>query len=374
VGVVATNGLETAQWMLALLVACALWTTASTPRARLVAGLVCGGLVLVRPEGLVLGPFLAACDLLRQRHALHTRSGWALAAGVAAVLLPFLALRYAMYGELVANTVAAKSHLTLSQLWTKNSRYLLYDGATWFVATAAIAIAPLIPPWRWPRFVVAAVALATIAAAMQTEMWMPGARLMTGAWVLGAAGWAAMAASGPQRWRTLAAALAVIGLLSFWASGRQRRFVYSYDDHHSVAPHNPASRAAELVASRAPPGSTATVRDAGVAAAALGTGVRVIETHPRALTRLHPGGADATVHALRADPPEIVIGTVRTPEESRTLYSQDREVLTMARYVWLGRTRQHHRRYYDFWARDDLEMPPLPPELTVVESPEMIDP
>ncbi len=374
VGVIATNGLETAQWLLALLVACAAWAAAHTPRGRFLAGVVCGGLVLVRPEGIALGPFLAICDLVRQGRALRTWSGWALAAGVVAVLIPFLALRLGLYGELVPNTVAAKSHLTTAELWTKNSRYLSYDGATWPLVTAAIVSCPFVPPWRWARFVVAGVALATIAAAVQTEMWMPGARLMVGAWGLCAAGWAAAAADGPESWRKAFAVVPVLALAAMWASGQPRRVVYGYDDDHSVPPHNQVSRAAAFIAEQAASGSRVTLRDAGVAAAGFGTGIRAIETHPRALTRPHPRGEDANVDALRADPPELHVTIVRTPDEDRPVYAQDREILTMAHYVWLGRSRQHHRRHYDFWARSDVAIRPLPPELTVRDSATMSDP
>jgi hypothetical protein len=374
VGVTATNGLETAQWSLALLVACAAWIAAHTARRRFLAGLVCGGLVLVRPEGIALGPLLALADLARQRRALLTWNGWALAAGVAAVLLPFLALRLGLYGELVPNTVAAKGHLTMAALWAKNSNYVLYDGALWPVVTAAIVVCPFVPPWRWSRFVVAGVASATLAAAVQTEMWMPGARLLVAAWVLGAAAWASMAVDGTQWWRKILALLPVLGLAVHWASERPRRMVYEYDDNHSVPPHNQVLRAAAFIAEQAPLGSRVTSRDAGVAAAGFGTGIRVIETHPRALTRTHPNGADTTVHDLRADPPELHVSIVRTPDETRPVYSQDREILTMGQYVWLGRSRQHHRRHYDFWARADVPIRPLPPELTVKGSAPMSDP
>jgi hypothetical protein len=364
VGVVATNGLETAQWLLVLVLVCGVWIRADSPRRRFVAGLCCGGLALVRPEGIVLAPLLALFDLVRHRRDLARAEGWALAAGALVVLVPLIALRWSLYGALIPNSIVAKEHLTFAKLWEKNSSYMSYDGPLWPIAIAGVVVAPLVRPRTGARAVIALVALATLAIAWQVEMWMPGSRLLLGLWVLGAAGWGAAAAAGPERWRWGLVGVAAVSLASWWGSGQPWSTVYRYDDHHSVIPHNPASRAAEHVARWVPSGTTIAVRDAGVVAAALGPRLRVVETHPRALTRPHPLGADSRVRDLRDTPPEVVVVTVRTPEMIRPMYSQDREVLGMARYVWLGRARQHHRRYYDFWVRADLSVPPLPAELT----------
>jgi hypothetical protein len=375
VGVVATNGLETAQWLLALVLVCTLWVRAHGGRGRFLAGLACGALAFVRPEGIVMAPLLVACDLVRERRALGRADGWALAAGAAAVLVPFLATRWVVFGQWVPNSVVAKEHLTVAQLWTtKNAHYVGYDGPLWPTVIAGIVLSPLVPPRSWPRVVVALVALATFGVAIQVEMWMPGARLLLGLWVLGAAGWAAAAGAGPERWRWVMAVPPVLGCAIWWGSGHPWSTVYRYDDHHTVVPHNAVFRAAELVAGALPEGSAVAIRDAGVAAAAFGPGVRVIETHPRALTRLHPNGADAKVKDFRKTPPELVVVTMRTPEMVRPMYSQDREVLAMAHYVWLGRVQQHYRRYYDFWARADVPIPPLPADLLVPVSPPLVDP
>ena len=37
-----------------------------------------------------------------------------------------------------------------------------------------------------------------------------------------------------------------------------------------------------------------------------------------------------------------------------------------ADYTWIGRVEQHHHRYYDLWARGDLEVPLLVDPIAVV--------
>jgi hypothetical protein len=153
----------------------------------------------------------------------------------------------------------------------------------------------------------------------------------------------------------------VLGALLVLVSPVSRRAV-RYDAVHSVLPDNPAARAARWVGEHAPAGSTMAIRDAGVVAFHVGPGIRVFETHPRALTRLHPDGADVGEPETA---PELLVTTVQREEAKLPAYGPDRRALLLADWVFLGRVEQHHHRYYDFWARPDVAVPPLPADLRI---------
>ena len=96
--------------------------------------------------------------------------------------------------------------------------------------------------------------------------------------------------------------------------------------------------------------------------------MRVDELHPRALTLPHPDGADVDWKALLDEPPEVVAFTVASAEKRPFYYGLERSIwkhLAPTRYVYLGRIEQHYRRHYDIYVREDVDMPPLPPDIVL---------
>jgi hypothetical protein len=134
------------------------------------------------------------------------------------------------------------------------------------------------------------------------------------------------------------------------------------DQIHSVQRNNDALLVAQYLASVAPEGSWLATRDAGVFAHGVGTGVRVAELHPRALTQVHLGGADADVKAYMPANPAFFVFTSNREKRKTLYYSLERKVFsqTTARYRYLGRVKQHFHRYYDVVVRDDVPIQSLP--------------
>ncbi len=364
VAVIATNGLETAQWLLAVVLALAA-AIGARGQQRAWAGLLLGGLAWVRPEGLGVAAAIVSIDLASRRSAWRSPETWALALGAAAPVALLLAWRLWTYGEWLPNTWAAKKgHLSFAQQWPRNWRYLNDDGWTWPLVGLALLGAALSPPLRAGRLAVGATALLIAAAALRVELWMPGARLVVVGWVLAASAVAAASADGEGPWRRAVAPAALLAALGLQLTGVPA-FVRAYDSHHSVLPDNPAAVAAHHVAAVLPAGATVGVRDAGVFAFHVGTDARVAERHPDGLTVPHPGGARVQLSTVLDEPPEVLVTTVQREDAPRSRYALDQRALKSGRYRFLGRVEQHYHRYYDVWVREDVELAALPAELVV---------
>ncbi len=360
--VACTNGLETGQWLFCIVLAGWLVHRAEGPWAGVLAGVVAGGLAAVRPEGLAVGGLFVVSHHWTHRADLRQPQTWAVAAAASTAVVTLLGWRLWTYGAWLPNTVDAKANLDLARMVEANGRYLGFDGALWPAVAVVLVLAPCLPPLRAARLVPALAGLVCWAAAVQVLLWMPGARLMLPGFVLAAVGAGAAAAARPTRARlalgVAPAVLAVVTLLT-----PVHGFVRGYDRRNTVVPHNPARRAAEHIEAHATAGARLAVRDAGVIAYHVGTGVRVDETHPRALTQPHPEGANTDVKGfLTNGGPELVVTTVQRLEHERPAYSGDRQVLATrgAAYRWLGRVEQHHHRFYDLWIRHDVTLPALP--------------
>jgi len=372
-----TNGLESAQWALAVTVAPTVLLLAKD-KHRFWVGLLLGGLAWIRPEGAGIAAVLVAADAWLRRRSLKERSTWMLAAGAALPVVALFIWRLAAYGFVLPNTWAAKGHQGRLDVLRDNYKYLRVDGLTWPLAALGLIAACVFAP---SRIILSAAAVALVAVLFSVREWMPGARLAVPLWVLMASGLAALAAVLPRRKAFVVLASTLAGVAIIWLSGVPAR-VAAYDDQHSARIGNPAAKAAEWLAKVVPPGSTAAMRDAGVFAYYLGTKIRVAELHPRALTVLHRGGSSSLRRLLRIPgrqelvlsdavktPPELVIAIVG---RSFTGKYQDPEptVLAMADYRLVARVKQHTSRHYDIYARSDITLPPVPsdvPQATVTK-------
>lgn len=350
IALAATNGLETAAWLLALVLACSAALPGGSPRSGVAMGLGVGLLAALRPEGAVVAVALAVAHAVLARDVRRP-----FVAGVAGSVLTVLAVRFAIYGALLPNPVDAKHFGDLGHRLELNLRYVRIDGITWFVVAALAATAPLLPGRRLARAVPVAVGFLLLAGFFRVEEWMPAARLQLPLWVLATASWAA--ADLPRGLTALPVVGAALVLLS-----PVRASAVRYDTAHSVLPDNPAARAGQWIGAHAPAGSTIAMRDAGVVAFHVGPDVRVLEIHPRALTRKHVDGADVEPPAAV---PELLVTTLQREDADGPRYGPDRRLLARTDWVFLGRVTQHHHRYYDFWARPDVPMEPLPEELRV---------
>ncbi|MEZ4319680.1 MAG: hypothetical protein R3F61_19345 [Myxococcota bacterium] len=367
--VVSTNGLESAMFDAAVLGAAwaVLASGGSRPAWRWLAGLSVGLLGAIRPEGFVVGAALVALSatpvLQRTRSVkesfLHD---------VLPVLVPYGALGIALeiwrvttYGAWVPNTFAAKAKGGWSTFIDSNLAYLSPDAPFW-IASAVLGALALMAGWRdVRRWVLAGAALAVVAIAFRVELWMPGGRLLVPAFLLFAV---LVASAATHRFGAVVAGLATLGaLISPFTS--LETVVRRYDRAHSVVMWNGTAVAAIQLAKHAKPGSWLAIRDAGVLAHFVGTDVLVAELHNRALTQLHPDGADADTFAFTPVDPEIIVLTQARVDTPTIRYGRDRAVLerTTVPYRYLGRVHQHYHRYYDIYVREDSGIPDLPPNV-----------
>lgn len=305
VALAVTNGLETGAWLLALVLAC------GAVGSGVFGGVGVGLLALVRPEGVVVAAALAAAHLVVARDR-----RWPFVGGVVGSVLAVLVVRFVIYGALLPNPVAAKHDGTLWFRLSANLSYVLLDGATWFVVLGLVLAAPLLPGRRLERAVPVGVALLGLGGFVQVVEWMPAARLMLPLWVLGAAAWAAADAG-------RAVVVPLIGALLVLVSPVRARAV-RYDVRNTVLPENPAALAAAWLAERAPAGSRVAMRDAGVLAYHVGPELTVWELHPRALTRIHPGGVDLPPPD---GVPEFLVTTVQREDAPRSRYADRKSVV-----------------------------------------------
>jgi hypothetical protein len=351
-GVAVSNGLETGLWLAALLAVPLAADGARTPATRVAAGIGLGLLGAVRPEGFAVGGVLTAALLVRDR-----RDALPLAAAAGLTVAALFALRLSLYGAWLPNTFAAKS----GSHEAHNLRYVLYDGYLWPMVALAAGLALPFVPRRSAAALVAALGAGLVLLVLQVNLWMPGARLLLPG---GLAAAVLIDAATAQRLGRALAAACLVGMLGLWATSVPR-FARRYDAHHSVAPHNPASLAAQHLARHLPRGSVVAVRDAGVFAYHLGTDIVVVETHQRALTLPHPGGADLDLFAYLPHDPVAWVRTVADPDAKQAKYGNDRRLRKAVGrgYRSMGRVEQHYRRYYDLFVRVDAGVPPLPAEL-----------
>lgn len=368
--VVATNGIESAQFLAFVSGAVALTLFATEGRApvRVAAALAIGGLIAVRPEGIAVAGALVGYDLLIRRARWREALSWAPLAGAIAAAGPVWIGRWLYFGDFLTNTWRAKDHKALAdQLWF-NVKYLGPDAPFWLLVGAGF-LGSAWRPWSAARAIVWAVAAGLVVIAFRVDMWMPGGRLLLPAVALIFALTAdrlrlALESEGGVAARApWLAPIAVLGVAIPLLIGPVPRHVYDYESRHTALPGNGAELAARHIAAHAPDGAVVMMRDAGVQAFYVGPRVRVFETHQRALTRSHPGGRDTDLAAAPANP-EFIITTLQRETARSSSYPNDKRVTQRSRdaYVYLGRVYQHFHRYYDVYARADLDVPPLDAE------------
>jgi hypothetical protein len=358
--VVATNGIESSMFLAG--VAAATWAVLAavedeTRAARMSAALSAAALPLIRPEGLGVVALLGAFALWRR-----PRRGAEILGTAAATALALFAWRWATYGAWVPNTAVAKAHKSVTDQFRFDLAYLAHDWP-WWMAVALLPLTLFLAPTPARALTVAVAGLVALVA-FQVDMWMPGGRLLLPAVALALAVAASAVADRSPRTRRIAAVVGVASLVPI-LFGPLPRSVFAYDRNHTALPGNDAQRAAEHLARHLPSGAVAAMRDGGVFAYFVGPHVSVAETHPRALTRPHPDGADADWSVYTPVNPEVVVATLAREHGDQSAYGPDRRVLARrtAPYVYLGRVHQHHHRYYDVYVRADLDVPPLPPAI-----------
>jgi arabinofuranosyltransferase len=349
-----TNGLETTMHLAALLGASWAGLASVGRRDRALAGALAGAAMVVRPEGALVGIAFATAMALRRDKLLRSYLG-----GLAAVAVPLVVWRVWVFNSLLPNTFHAKAAVKPAALLEAHLTYLSPALGYWLAAAAALAVATVLQRRDRGVLPLAAIALGSGLSALQVVNWMPGGRLWLPCTALGAV----LVAHAIARRPSGAALLALVGMAAV-AAGPIGTHARDYDRRHSVLPDNDASLAARHMAQHAPEGAWMLIRDAGVFAYHMGTGVAVGELHPRALTRPHPGQRPVTVEGLVVNPAFLVLTQARV-DTTGVRYKNDREAMKRLTvpYDYLGRVHQHHHRYYDVWTRGDLAIPALPEEL-----------
>jgi arabinofuranosyltransferase len=366
--VVATNGLETTQFLAwTLLAAAALWR--SEGPGRWGAAMLLAGLSAVRPEGVAVAAGLSLFDTLARRDALGRVGTWAPWAGTLLGVAAVTGWRLWTYGAWVPNTAAAKAEGTWLGTVEHNLGYLGGDPSFWIGMLVLAGGGAAASRWSWRKGALLAIAAGLVLVASRVELWMPGGRLL----VLPVALLLPVAVApleglrtGPRRGLRTGLAVLMAVFVMWCAVGRPDDWQHRRDARHSVVSHNPARGAGEHLARHLPPGSRLATRDAGLLAWSVGTDVRVDELHPRALTLPHPDGADVDWRTAFPDAPAAVALTVNAARRRPFYYPTERRLWrhwSPTEYRYLGRVEQHFRRYYDIYVRADLAVPPLDPGL-----------
>ncbi len=360
--VVATNGLETTQWMTGVLGVIAAWLTLDG-RARWGLGAAGALLVWVRPEAAAVLCVLLAFDAWNLRRS--PVGVIPFAAPVALSQLTLFAWRWSTYGVLLPNTWYAKTSFPITETFRVNADYFGPETRVLVAFLATFAVAAALKVRDNKAAGVAAVALALALIPLNVSEWMPGLRLFQPSFALTLCFVGALIGRLDTQRAGFASAGAVLAMtLLAWESGDRAR---NYDNRHTVARHNGASTAAWHVGHDLPKGEWLATRDAGVFAYFVGVDVNVAELHNRALTQPHPDGKDALIQSYTPRNPAIFVSTFRTEEQKAFEYSNDERIWQGMNepYTYLGRVNQHYRRQYDVYVRADLGVPPLASDLVV---------
>lgn len=386
--IAATNGLETALYVALLLGAA--WAALDGRRPAM-AGLLAGLLYLVRPEGLVAGGALAAFLSARRLAELHAarapdarlRSGvdgrGAIARDAAipllafaAVVLPYFLARSAYFGTLVPNTYAAQAREPFFEMFSMNAAYYRRSAGLYVGALGLLLVAIVVPfvagrgaPLREPAaplreraapFALLAIAVGLTLVSMRVYNWMPGARLFLAPIALVACAAAPAFQAMGHRIRAGTLPLLAGGLL-WLALGPPRAAEARYDLRNTALPGNEAEKMGLRIAALAGPGDWLLARDAGVVPYFAGPTVNVIDIHPYSLTDPRLTGKRFDLDYVLGRDPAFLVTTAFTTEELPTVYAPERTLLrdrrVAGRYTRTEVARQHHRRFYALWVRDD---------------------
>ncbi|MBT3222698.1 MAG: hypothetical protein HN348_26790 [Proteobacteria bacterium] len=365
--VVSTIGLEMSMYVAAVLFG--LWAMlAAKGHWRWGAGLALVLVGLVRPEGVLVAGLAVGYDLLVHRKELKKLDTWILAIVVTGGYATLLGWRMAYYGAPMPNTFDAKSAVPFVKQTEANLRYLRPDQAVWWPALVLLLASPIFPGRRVRRLLLVATAVALVAVASQVNLWMPGTRLLVPSLMLTICAIVAAGASLPRWWSALVALPLILGatILPF---SQVTTYLRNYNGRHTIIPGNGTQLAAEHLLAHAPPDSWLATRDAGVFAYYVSTSIKLAELHNRTLTQPLPEGRDADVFKYTPVTPEFIALTHSRAKTPGFKYGNDRRVWTRATnndaYDYLGRVYQHYHRYYDVYARSDLNVPPLPSDVAV---------
>lgn len=367
--VIATNGLETSQFIAA--VVWAIWASwVAKGRWRWAAAVLLGSLAWVRPEGILVAGGVVLIDLIARRKALSSAHTWAYLAGTVGLFLPLEAWRYGTYGAWLPNTGAAKSNLSWWGALKLNVKYVGGDPEVWIGTLVALIVGAVSSRWSWRKALLLCLVGGLTLIASRVYLWMPGGRLLVLplalSWVVAALPLRPLLSKhGSRRAPRAVWAVVLAGCLVYMVVGQTTDFQRGRDERHSVVKPNPARLAGEHLAAHLPAGSWLATRDAGLLAWSVGTDIKVAELHPRALTQPHPDGDDADWQALLDGPPAAVALTVNASTKKPFYYSLERRIWRKVggEYHYLGRVEQHYRRHYDLYVRADLDVPPLDPEV-----------
>lgn len=347
-GIAATNGLETSLFVAGVL-GC-VWAVLCEDRAvSLWAVFPPGLLYLIRPEGLVVGGWVAGWSAWRRR-TIRPLLGWA------AVVVPYFVGRTLYFGTWVPNTWHAQAREDFAGMWAMNQSYFLGAWPVW------IGVGPLLGcvgfgVWRGPQraglILVLVPALVLTAISLQVYNWMPGLRLLLPSISLVVVG--AAAVLGHLPWRRPMQGVVALGLvwLAWLTLGPPRTYAAGYDEITTVLPDNGGERLGRAIAAVAPPGGWLLARDAGVVPYYAGVAVNVIDIHPYSLTDpTLTGHVFDLDHILDRDV-AFLVTTGKTVGED-TVYPEEKRLLAdrrvRGRLVRGAQVQQHYGRFFTVWS------------------------
>lgn len=346
-GIAVTNGLETGMYVAMVLGAA--WAVFDG-RRPLLGGTLAGLLYLVRPEGLAVGGALALLPLLGKRRDLRP------VAALLGIVVPYFVCRTIYFGTLIPNTFAAQAREPFLDMMTMNAGYFRRSKELYAGAVLAWLLAAVLGPRTLQKYALLGIAAGLTLVSLRVYNWMPGARLFLAPIALTLVALAPTLQMAPRPARWMAGGGLALGVL-YLSFGPPRQVETRYDATNTVLPGNPAEVLARGIAATAPPGSWLLARDAGVVPYFVGPTVNVIDIHPFSLTDPVLTGKRFNLdHVLAVDPTWIVT-TADTPEGLPTKYTEERALLADPRvrghYARGPDARQHHRRWYTLWTREE---------------------